>query len=190
MFDYIKADFGRLRKMGYKGSNLRAYIENQALWALVCYRAGRHLVEHPLPFVLRKIVSVFYHFWWMNIQMTTGIYLSPTAKIGPGLYIGHFGQVFVGMDCELGSNCNLSQEVTVGLAKRGGEWGTPIIGDRVYLAPGCKVIGPIKLANGTVVGANAVMSRDSTEDSVWAGIPARVIGHTGSAEYMGGIEEE
>ena len=191
MFDHVKADFRRLGKMGYKRSYLWAFIEYQALWALVCYRFGRHqLVDHPLPFVFRKLIGVFYHFWWMSIQVTTGIYLAPTAKIGPGFYIGHFGQIFVGGGCEIGSNCNISQGVTIGTAKRGGEWGTPKIGDRVYLAPGCKIFGPIHLANGTVVGANAVMSRDSTEDSVWAGIPARVIGHTGSAEFLGGFEEE
>lgn len=188
MFDHLKADFGRIRKMGYRGSYLRAYLETQGLWALVCYRFGRHQVEHPLPQPLRFLVSIFYYFWWYGVQATTGIYLSPNADIGPGFYIGHFGQIFVGPGCVFGRNCNISQGVTVGVARRGGNWGTPVIGERVYLAPGCKIIGPIRLADGTVVGANAVMSRDSVEDSVWAGIPARMIAKTGSDEYMGDID--
>ncbi len=190
MFDHIKADFGRLRKMGYTKSFLHAFLEYQALWALVCYRAGRHFVDHPLPKPLNKLFFLFYQFWWMGIQMTTGIFLSPHAKIGPGFYIGHFGQIFVGGGCQIGKNCNISQGVTIGEGRRGGEMGRPIIGDRVYLAPGCKVIGPISLANGTVIGANAVMSRNSTVDSVWAGIPARPIAHTGSSPYIVGVDQD
>lgn len=188
MFDHLKADFGRIRAMGYRGSYLRAFLQNQGLWALVCYRFGRRQQERPLPQPFRFLVSVFYYFWWYGVQSTTGIYLSPDAEIGPGFYVGHFGQIFVGPGCVFGRNCNISQGVTVGLARRGGVWGTPVIGERVYLAPGCKVVGPIRLADGTVVGANAVMSRDSVEDSVWAGIPARMIAKTGSAEYMGDID--
>jgi serine O-acetyltransferase len=127
----------------------------------------------------------FYHGWWMSVQMTTGIYISPDCTIGPGLYIGHFGGIIVHPDVVIGRDCNLSQGVTLGLARRGDQWGVPTLGDRVYVAPGAKVIGPIHLASGTVVGANAVVTKDTEPDAVVVGVPAKVISYTGSGDFIG-----
>ncbi len=186
MFDNLKADFRRYADQGTRPNWLRLYFDHQGLWALVCYRFGRHLEDHRLPPVVHQLVKAFYHLWWKSVQITTGIYIPSDVKIGPGLYIGHFGQIFVGPDVEIGANCNISQGVALGLAKRGGEWGVPKLGDRVYVAPGAKVVGPISIGNGVVIGANAVMSKDAPENTVWAGIPARIIGHSGSEDYMVG----
>jgi serine O-acetyltransferase len=84
----------------------------------------------------------------------------------------------------MGCNCNLSQGVTIGLARKGDVWGTPRIGDRVYIAPGAKVVGPITLADGTVVGANAVVVKDTEQNAVVGGVPAKVISYEGSGEYI------
>lgn len=185
MFDNLKADIGRLRRYGSRASTLRLLLENQGLWAIVCYRAGHWLSRRRLPFGVRHLVMGCYRLWWKWVEVATGISISPDCTIGPGLYIGHFGQIFVQHpDIVIGCDCNLSQGVTLGLAKRGRVWGVPRLGDRVYVAPGAKIIGPIKVADGTVVGANAVLSRNTLPDSVVAGIPARVVAMTGSADYI------
>ena len=52
------------------------------------------------------------------------------------------------------------------------------IGDDVILAPGCKVLckeGILKVDNGTVVGANAVLLQSTSENEIWAGSPARCV---------------
>jgi serine O-acetyltransferase len=84
----------------------------------------------------------------------------------------------------MGSNCNLSQGVTIGLARRGEQIGSPRLGDRVYIAPGAKIIGPIHIADGTAVGANAVVTRDTEPDAVVVGIPAKTISTSGSRFYI------
>ncbi len=185
MFENIKADIDRYYSYGYRRAPVFLFFESHQLWATTCYRFGNYLSRLNLPSILIFIPKCLYQIWWKQIQISTGIYISGEATIGPGLYIGHFGQIFIGAESVLGSSCNLSQGVTLGYARRGGEWGAPKLGDRVYLAPGSKIIGPITLADGVVIGANAVMSRDAPEDTVWAGIPARPIGQSGSAEYMG-----
>jgi serine O-acetyltransferase len=38
---------------------------------------------------------------------------------------------------------------------------------------GAKILGPITLGAGTVVGANAVVTRDAPADSVLVGVPAK-----------------
>lgn len=184
MLDLFRSDIARLRGQGESNSTLRLLLGNQGLWACACYRAGNWLHRHRLPPIMRHVVLVFYHSWWKVVQMTTGIYIPPDCTIGPGLYIGHFGQLIVHPDVVIGRNCNLSQGVTLGLGRSGGVWGVPRIGDRIYIAPGAKIIGPIQLANGTVVGANAVVTKDTEENAVVAGVPARVISYDGSGEYI------
>ena len=185
MFENLKADFARYRGYGYRRGPLLLLFEQHQVWAIVCYRFGNWLSRSRAPKWVRLIPLAVYHVWWKIIQITTGIWISGDATIGPGLYIGHFGQIFIGAESTLGSYCNLSQGVTLGVGRRAGEWGVPQLGDRVYLAPGAKVVGPIRLEDGVVVGANAVMLKDAPADTVWAGIPARPIAKSGSAEYMG-----
>jgi len=184
VFDNVKADIGRLRRYGVKEGLPRILLFNQGVWAVICYRIGNHLNRHRLPPGLRHFVMFFYHLYWKHIECLTGISISPDCTIGPGLYIGHFGQIILHTDVVLGCDCNLSQGVSIGLGQRDGAWGAPTLGDRVYIAPGAKVIGPIKLADGTVVGANAVVVKDTEENAVVGGVPAKVISHKGSGEYI------
>ena len=180
----FKEDIGRLRRYGSKTSTLRLLLSNQGLWACACYRAGHHLNDKSLPPGIRQLVMFFYHLWWKWIEISTGISISPDCRIGPGLYIGHFGNIILHPDVVLGKDCNLSQGVTLGLAGKDGKWGVPSGGDRVYIAPGAKIIGPVHLADGTVVGANAVVTKDTEENAVVVGIPAKVINYKGSAEFI------
>lgn len=184
MFDHIRSDIQRYRRYGDKSSILRLYLDNQGLWAMLCYRAGRHRLDHPQPPILKQISAALYYFWWKTIQVTTGIYISPTVRIAKGFYVGHFGQIFIGENTTIGEDCNVAQGVTLGYAFRDGIWGVPHLGDRVFIAAGAKVIGPIRLANGTVVGANAVVTRSTEENDVVAGVPARVLNKTGSKPYI------
>lgn len=184
MFDPLRADIGRWREYDSSSSALRLLLFNQGLWACACYRAGRHLNDHRLPPVLRHLVMAGYHLWWKWVEMATGISISPDCRIGSGLYIGHFGQIILHSDVVMGERCNLSQGVTLGLARKGDTWGVPRVGNRVYIAPGAKVIGPITLADGTVVGANAVLTNDTQENEIVAGIPARTISMKGSGEFI------
>lgn len=184
MFENLKSDIARIRRHGNDQSLLRLLLFEQGLWALVCYRAGNHLQRHRLPAGLHQLAMLFYHCWWKWVQVATGICISPDCTIGPGLFIGHWGQIFVHHRVVIGSNCNLSQEVSIGLGRRDGKWGVPRLGDRVYVAPGAKIFGPIELADGTVVGANAVVNSSTAPDAVVAGVPAREIGRGGSGDYI------
>jgi serine O-acetyltransferase len=72
----------------------------------------------------------------------------------------------------------------MGLGCVGGKWGVPTTGSRVYIAPGAKVIGPVHLADGTVVGTNAVVTKSTEENATVVGIPAREINRKGSGEFI------
>src|SRR5262245_40398905 len=76
-----------------------------------------------------------------------GISIPCTTQIGPGLFIGHFGGIVVNEDAVIGSNCNLSQGVTIGQSNRGERAGTPTLGDNVYVGPNAAIIGDIQVGN-------------------------------------------
>lgn len=54
------------------------------------------------------------------------------------------------------------------------------IGDHAVLCPGAKILvsaaGVLRVGVGTVIGANAVLTRSTGDWEMWAGSPARVIG--------------
>lgn len=51
----------------------------------------------------------------------------------------------------------------------------PIVGDNCILCAGCKVIGGVKIGDGAIVGANAVVTKDVPKNAVVAGIPAKIV---------------
>ncbi len=185
MLENLKADIDRHRRFGSTVPTWRLLAEDQGLWAVVCYRAGHWLETHRLPPGIRQLALIGYHLWHLAVRTTTGIHIPPDCRIGPGLYIGHFGGIILHPEVRMGTDCNLSQGVTIGAGGRGARQGVPWLGDRVYVAPGAKVFGPIRVADGTVVGANAVLTRDTEPDAVMVGVPARQVSRTGSADFMG-----
>lgn len=90
----------------------------------------------------------------------------------------------------IGKNCNLSQEVTIGITPRGERQGTPIIGDNVYIGPGAKIIGNVKIRNRVAIGANCVVTKDVPDNAVVVGIPGRVIAYQGSKGYVNQTDYE
>lgn len=171
----MRDDLGRYTDNRYDARVvLRAALRDQGLWACAEYRFG-HFVRSKrrrplvaLSFVLHKI-----------IEMTTGISISPDARIGPGLYIGHFSGIIVGRGVTMGQRCSISQGVTIGTSVSGERRGSPTIGDGCYIAPGAKVFGPIHIGDRVAIGANAVVNRDLPSDCTAVGVPARPLQRPG-----------
>lgn len=122
-----------------------------------------------------------------HYQFKYGIGIHPSTEIGPGLYIGHYGGIFINPMAKIGANVNLSPGVLVGQAykKDGNGFGVTIIGNRVFLANNAKVIGDIIIGDDSVIGINSVLLQSITEKSVAVGMPATVKSHKGSGAYVG-----
>ena len=98
--------------------------------------------------------------------MRYGIDIPPSTQVGPGLYINHPGGIVVNSGSVIGANCNLSHEVTLGQANRGARAGLPVVGDGVYIGPGAKIVGAVRVGDDVAIGANAVVTSDVPDHAV------------------------
>ena len=122
-----------------------------------------------------------------HYQFKYGISIHHTTEVGHGLYIGHFGGIIVNPNAKIGSNVNLSPNILIGqkLNKLTQTFDYPIIGDRVYIANGAKVIGGVVIGNDAIIGINTLVTHDVNENEVVVGQPAKVISHEGSGKLVG-----
>jgi serine O-acetyltransferase len=136
------------------------------LQAVAVYRLGNWALRQPL--VLRVLLDPLYAILNALVKILWGIEISRHARIGPGLYVGHFGGLTVSRFAVIGANCALSQQVTIGVGGESDRWGAPVIGDDVYVAPGARLFGAIRIGNNVKIGANAVVHRDIPDNAVVA----------------------
>ena len=118
------------------------------------------------------------------IEVSTGICLPYTAKIGPGLYLGHFRNIIVNGDAVIGSNCNLSQGVTIGVSGRKERRGVPRVGDRVYFGANAVAAGRITIGDDVIIGGNSLANADIPPHCTVVGVPAVIVSNKGSEEYI------
>ncbi|WP_100615834.1 serine O-acetyltransferase [Confluentibacter citreus] len=103
-------------------------------------------------------------------------FIIPENVFGPGLALVHYGTIVVNSKCKIGKNCRIHVDVNIGASS--GEKEAPQLGDNVYIAPGAKIYGNIRIPNNTAIGANAVVNKSfEEENTIIAGIPAKVIGN-------------
>jgi serine O-acetyltransferase len=126
--------------------------------ATIVFRFG-HWV-HLQPRFLRICLKPVYMLLNTLIQVLWGIEIQYSARIGSGLYIGHFGGITISGEAVIGSLCNISQNVTIGASGQGEKRGVPTIGNNVYIAAGARLFGKISIGNNVKIGANAVIHRD------------------------------
>ena len=94
----------------------------------------------------------------------------PPEKIGGGFSFQHGFSTIVAAK-EIGENCRIFQQVTVGF--NGTE--APVIGDNVEITAGAIVIGDVYIGDGACIGAGAVVIRNVAENVTVVGVPAHPI---------------
>jgi|SRR5574344_1743527 serine O-acetyltransferase len=123
----------------------------------------------------------YYGYKLQKMRLKFGLFLWPNC-FGPGLCISHLGSIVVNPHCTIGKNCQIHEGVTIGIGR--GELDVPTIGNNVVICSGAKIIGKISIADGTVIGANAVVTKSIVEEGTWAGIPAKKISAKTSSDML------
>ena len=137
------------------------YSGLHAIWA---YRLTHRLWTGGARMPAR-LVSQFTRF-------LTGVEIHPGAVIGRRFFIDHGMGVVIGETAEIGDDVMLYHSVTLGGKSRGREKRHPTLGNGVQVGAGAKIIGPIMVGAGSIVGANAVVTKDAPALSLLVGVPA------------------
>ncbi len=133
-----------------------------AFFALVMYRAKARLQYFRIPIV----PTLLHRLAMMHSQVCIG---SPVV-IKPGIYIAH-GQVVIDGLVTIAEGVVIFPFVNIGL--KAGNFQGPKVSSGVHIGTGAKVIGPISIGDGAVIGANAVVVSNVAAGQTVGGIPAR-----------------
>ncbi len=166
MFEYIREDWRT-----YDGD-----LTKQGLGVMLVYRFGRWRYTLRQRW-LRLPFSILYKALKLLSQILTGIDLPCETQVGRRLTIEHFGDIIISGDAVIGDDVIIRNGVTIGL-KRTGIAGAPVIGNRVDIGAGAKILGPIHIGDDVAIGANAVVLKDVPANSLAVGVPARIIPRT------------
>ena len=145
----------------------------QGLWVMVVYRFGRWRYTVRRRW-LRLPFSFIYKLLKPFSEILTGIELPCEATLGKRFRIDHFGGIVISGDAVFGDDCVIRNGVTVGL-RHTGVRGAPILGNRVDVGAGAKILGAIRIGDDVAIGANAVVLKDVPSNSIAVGIPARIL---------------
>jgi serine O-acetyltransferase len=160
MFENIREDW-----QTHKGD-----LTRQGLWVMFVYRFGcwRYTIQQRW---LRLPFSILYKVLFLLMQILTGIELPCETKVGRRLILEHFGGIIISGDAVIGDDVVIRNGVTIGL-RHTGTRGSPIIGDRVDIGAGAKILGTIRIGNDVAIGANAVVLQDIPDNCLAVGVPA------------------
>lgn len=136
----------------------------QGFHILVFYRFAHFLYNCRLFFLARLISQVARFF--------TGIEIHPGAQIGKRLFIDHGMGIVIGETAEIGDDCTIYHQVTLGGTGKDKNKRHPTIGNNVVIGAGAKVLGPIKVGDNSKIGAGAVVLHEVEEDTTVVGVPA------------------
>lgn len=149
----------------------RGYLEVILLYpivhAMAIYRITHFLYNHQWFFLSRLLSQI--------ARFLTGIEIHPGAKIGKQFFIDHGMGVVIGETTEIGNNVTLYQGVTLGGTGKDTGKRHPTLEDHVTVGSGAKILGPVLIREGTRVGANSVVLKDTQANTTVVGIPAREV---------------
>jgi serine O-acetyltransferase len=143
---------------------------------LLCYPGLHAVMWHSLSHALwRRRLYLLGRFSSHIARWLTGIEIHPAAKLGRRLVIDHGMGVVIGETAEIGDDCYLYHQVTLGVARTAGGKRHPTVGNNVIIGAGAKVLGPITVGDNARIGSNAVVLEPVPPDTTVVGIPARPV---------------
>ncbi len=150
-------------------------LAHPGLHVLAVYRLGqwRRTRRQPLRAALTVVYKVLNNLVIRNLY---GVELSEQARLGRRVLIGHHQTVLIPPFCEIGDDCTLRHNLTIGYA--GGSASprdVPKVGARVELAPGVHLLGAITIGDDARIGPGSIVMADVPAGSTVFAAPARIM---------------
>jgi serine O-acetyltransferase len=133
---------------------------------LAIHALAHWLWKHKIP-VIPRVLSV------LN-RLIFATQLPASTRLGKGVRLNYSGLgTVIHARAVIGNNVEIGPGVVIG--GRSKLYEVPVIEEDVQIGVGAKVLGPIRVGRGAVIGANAVVLHDVPPGAVVVGIPARVL---------------
>jgi serine O-acetyltransferase len=107
----------------------------------------------PLAAFGRFTAKLRHRFW----SVVTGADIPLGTRIAGGLLMPHPNGIVIHPDVEIGPNCLIMQQVTLGVS---GKPGAPRIGGHVDISVGATILGPVVVGDHALIGAHALVVKD------------------------------
>lgn len=184
MITEIKSDLNRYlflyKKRGYS-SFVKIYwiIFSFGFYASAVFRFGTLINSikgriYLLPlYYLGNVIYIFFNF--LMIKMF-GINIDRNASIDRGLFINHFGGIYIGK-CRMGSNCSIHHQVKIGYSEDPGneDYSIPLIGNNVWIGGHAIIYNNVVIEDNATIAAGSVVKSNVNKNNLVMGNPARVI---------------
>jgi serine O-acetyltransferase len=144
------------------------FLHYKGFHALEAYR-----VSHWLWAAGRQPLALYYQ---NRISEVFAVDIHPAARIGKGIFVDHGTSLVIGETSVVGDNVSMLHEVTLG--GTGNETGDrhPKVGNGVLIGAGAKILGNVRIGDGSKVGASSVVLDDVPPHTTVVGVPAKVVG--------------
>lgn len=149
-------------------SRLDTIINHTPFHAILVYRIVHPLHELSIPIIPRFISNL--------AKAWSGTEIHPGAKIGRAFFIDHGAGTVIGETTEIGDNCVLFHNVTLGgtgkhIGKR-----HPTTGNNVLIGTGATLLGPISVGDNVKIGAGTfIIMKDVPSNCTVVGVPGRIV---------------
>lgn len=158
---------------------IKHFIQNRGFKVAFYYRISHYLYKNN-----RRILYFLYKPFLFHIQNKYGVDLYPKTRIASGFFMNHTYGIVIHSEAVIGKNVNVSKGVVIGQANRGSKAGVPEIGNNVFIGPNACIFGCVKIGCNVAIGANSVVLNDIPDNTVVAGIPAKVVSDKGAEGYI------
>ena len=149
------------------------FILYPGLYAIIIHKYLSHqLYKINLKFLARLLSQ--------TVRFLTGIEIHPGAIIGKSLFIDHGMGVVIGETVEIGDDCVLFHNVTLGGTGHHKGKRHPTLGNNVLIGTNTTVIGPCSIGDNCNIGAETVIiNKHIPKNSTVVGTPGRIVKQDG-----------
>ncbi len=162
----------------YFGKNKRKYFESLLVRDkdVYIFKFQKYLRKAEYHYnnknnILHAILYIFYRMKKNKLGLKLGIEIWENT-FESGLRIWHAGSIIINGECRIGKNCQLKGNNCIG--NNGKNNIAPKIGNNVSIGNGAIIIGPVEIADETVIAAGAVVTKSFHEKGcVLKGVPAK-----------------
>lgn len=145
--------------------------------ALAFYRFGVWRMQIRSKW-LRAPFSILYRCLYRHARNVYGIELPYSAQIGQRVVFEHQHGIVIHGGCQIGDDSIIRQGVTIGNRYPHAPADAPVLGCRVSVGAGAKILGALTIGDDAIIGANAVVLKDVPARSTAIGVPAKIIMHS------------